>query len=145
MDKIDKILDEYDARFAAAEEHRSQSKERDEEFEKRYQSAREEIIIPTMEEMKEKLEQRGHSVQISKYGETVFEFHAKGSDYSRISRGSTPHLTMSRNKDEIRTHLMEMKYGGGGRGGAGPSCAIEELDRDFVEDLIVRIVQYALS
>lgn len=145
MDKLDKILDRYDETLERSESLQKKAESRDQELKEEFQAIVEEKIIPAMEKAKTKLESRGHKVEISRWGELVFEFHPKGADFSRTTRTSIPHFSFDREGDQAVRYMCRMKVGGGGQAGRDGKYPFSEFSEELVQNSVVDIVEYALE
>ena len=156
-DELNKVLDQYDARRRAAEEHERKVKSDDARFLQRFAELRKTVIRPVFEAAGAVLEARGHGYDIVEQefgadasgqpteagitlnvipaGTTV---PARGDDHEHSFSLTTRHYNKS-------VWLNAGASRAGGVAGAKGAFSLDAIDRPFVEEALVKFVAQLIA
>jgi len=157
---LDQLLDTYDRRREEAENSAQEQLDEERKFLGAFRVCCDRIIHPAMEEIGEHLRSRGHGYSISSSDELVevdgrtippritIQFYPAGIDRSEFTSGAdTPHVSFvaNRSMEQLWIHQCNMAPGIGGSAGSKGEVSLKEINRDFVQEQIVAMVQDVLG
>jgi len=156
-DELSKTLDKYDARRRADEAREQKTRDDDARFLERFAELRRELARPVFEEAGALLVERGHGYTIA---EQEFSVDAEGKvveadiSLSILPAGLAPaaqddhsrtlSLTTRHYNKTVWIHLGRGHDPGGVAGSKG-AYALERIDRQLIEDEVLRLVSAVLA